>query len=159
MADGPVIHTATSAAEMETARLLFLEYAASLDFDLCFQGFAQELAELPGPYAPPVGCLLLATVANEPAGCVALRNLAEDVGEMKRLYVRGPHRGTGLGRTLVERVIQEAIRLGYRAIRLDTVLPQMARAVALYRSVGFREIPAYNHHPVPGTLFMEVQLP
>src|SRR4051812_43202451 len=102
---GPAISRATSAEGIETIRLLFREYAASLGFDLCFQNFEQELAELPGQYAPPSGCLLLATVGSEPAGCVALKKLADDVCEMKRLYVRGQYRGTGLGRSLAVQII------------------------------------------------------
>src|SRR5690242_7961499 len=154
----PTIRSMTSADEMEPVRVLFREYAASLGFDLCFQNFEQELADLPGPYAPPTGCLLLATVGDEPAGCVALKKLGDGVCEMKRLYVRSGYRGTGLGRTLAERVIQEARWLGYQAIRLDTVPSVMGSAVALYRSIGFRDIPAYCFNPVPGALFMELRL-
>ena len=154
---GPTIRTVTFPDEMETVRLLFREYADSLGFDLGFQNFEQELAGLPGPYAPPSGCLLLAELGDEPAGCVALKEQAAGVCEMKRLYVRGRHRGTGLGRTLVEQVIREAKRLGYRAIRLDTVPSVMETAVALYRSLGFRDIPAYCFNPVPGALFLELR--
>src|SRR5262249_22701212 len=107
VATAPTIRVVTSADEMEPVRLLLGEYADSLGFDLCFQDFGQELAGLPGPYGPPSGCLLLATVGDEPAGCVALKQLADGVGEMKRLYVRGRHRGTGLGRTLAEGIIRE----------------------------------------------------
>jgi predicted N-acetyltransferase YhbS len=155
---GPTIRIVTSADEMEPVRVLFREYAGSLNFDLCFQKFEQELADLPGQYAPPSGCLLLATVADEPAGCVALKKLADSVAEMKRLYVRSQHRGTGLGRTLAEQIIQEARRLGYQAIRLDTIPTLMGSAVALYRSLGFRDIPAYCFNPVSGAVFMELQM-
>ena len=158
MATGPTIRVVTSAEEMGPVRVLFREYAASLNFDLCFQNFEQELARLPGPYAPPTGCLLLATAGDDPAGCVALKRIEDDVSEMKRLYVRGGHRGTGLGRTLAEQVLREAKRLGYRAIRLDTVPSVMGSAVALYRSLGFRDIPAPCSNPVPGAVFMELQL-
>jgi putative acetyltransferase len=158
MTAGPIIRIVTSAEEMEPLRVLFREYAASLGFDLGFQNFEQELAELPGPYAPPSGCLLLATVGDEPAGGVALKKLADGVCEMKRLYVRSRQRGTGLGRTLAEQVIREARRLGYRSIRLDTVPSVMGSAVALYRSLGFRDIPAYCFNPIPGALFMELRL-
>jgi GNAT superfamily N-acetyltransferase len=157
-ASGPTIRRVSSADEMDAVRLLFREYADSLGFDLCFQDFEQELAGLPGEYAPPSGCLLLATAGDEPAGCVALKKLAEDVCEMKRLYVRGRHRGTGLGRTLAEHILREAAHLGYQAIRLDTVPSVMGNAVALYRSLGFREIPAYCFNPVPGAVFLELQL-
>jgi ribosomal protein S18 acetylase RimI-like enzyme len=143
---------------MESVRVLFREYADSLDFDLHFQNFEQELAELPGRYAPPSGCLLLAMDGDEPAGCVALKKLADGVCEMKRLYVRGRYRGTGLGRALAEQVIQEARRLGYESIRLDTISSVMASAVALYRSLGFREIPQYCFNPIPGALCMELRL-
>ncbi len=158
MTTGPTIRNVSSSEEMEPVRALFREYAASLNFDLCFQNFEQELAELPGVYAPPSGCLLLATVGDEPAGCVALKKLSDGVCEMKRLYVRSRFRGTGLGRTLAEQVIREAKRLGYRAIRLDTVPSVMGSAVALYRALGFRDIPAYCFNPVAGTLFMELRL-
>ncbi len=157
-ATGTAIRGVTSADELEAVRRLFREYAESLGFDLCFQGFEQELAGLPGRYAPPSGCLLLATAGGEPAGCVALKRLADGVCEMKRLYVRGRQRGTGLGRLLAERVIGEAVRLGYQAIRLDTVPSVMGSAVGLYRALGFREIPAYCFNPVPGALFLELQL-
>src|SRR5438874_11297070 len=108
----PTMCTVTAADDLQPIRALFREYAVSLGFDLCFQGFEQELADLPGPYAPPSGCLLLATAGDEPAGCVALKKLAAGVCEMKRLYVRGRYRGTGLGRTLAERVVHEARILG-----------------------------------------------
>lgn len=153
----PTIRILTSADEMDPVRVLFREYASTLGFDLCFQNFEQELADLPGQYAPPSGCLLLATEGDEPAGCVALKQLADGVGEMKRLYVRPQHRGTGLGRTLAEQVIREATRLGYQAIRLDTVPSVMGSAVALYRSLGFQDIPAYCINPVPGAVFMELR--
>jgi putative acetyltransferase len=158
MTTGPTVRSVTSALDMGPVRVLLREYVASLGLDLCFQDFEQELAQLPGPYAPPSGCLLLASVEDEPAGCVALKQLAEGVSEMKRLYVRRRYRGTGLGRALAEQIIREARRRGYRAIRLDTIAPVMERAVALYRSLGFREIPAYCHNPVPGALCMELTL-
>jgi ribosomal protein S18 acetylase RimI-like enzyme len=155
----PTIRAVTAREEMGMVRILFREYAGSLGFGLCFQGFEQELAGLPGRYAPPTGCLLLATAGGELAGCVALKKLGDGVCEMKRLYVRSRHRGTGLGRALAEQIIREAKRLGYEAIRLDTVPSVMGSAVALYRSLGFRDIPAYYFNPVPGALFMELLLP
>jgi putative acetyltransferase len=158
VATGPTIRIVTSAEPMDPVRTLFREYADSPGSDICFQNFEQELADLPGPYAPPSGCLLLATVGDEPAGCVALKKLADGVCEMKRLYVRSRHRGTGLGRSLAGQIIEEAKRLGYQAIRLETVPSVLGSAVALYRSLGFRDIPAYCHNPVPGALFMELRL-
>ena len=139
-------------------RILFREYARSLGFDLCFQGFEEEVIRLPGRYAPPSGRLLLATVGGEAAGCVALKGLADGICEMKRLYVRDRHRGAGLGRLLAGRIIEDAGRAGYRAVRLDTVPSVMPGAVALYRSMGFVEIPPYCFNPLPGALFLELVL-
>jgi GNAT superfamily N-acetyltransferase len=154
----PAIQFVSSPEEMESVRTLFREYAASLGFDLCFQNFEQELADLPGSYAPPSGGLLLALAGDDPAGCVALKKLADGACEMKRLYVRSRYRGTGLGRALAEQIIQHAKRLGYPAIRLDTVPSVMGSAVALYRCLGFQEVPAYCFNPVPGALFLELAL-
>ena len=139
-------------------RELFLEYAQSLGFSLCFQNFDKELAELPGDYAPPHGRLLLATSDQRPAGCVALHALDSQVCEMKRLYLRPGFRGKGLGRALVERVMQDARQVGYIKMRLDTVEPVMKDAVAMYRRFGFREIAPYRENPMPGTLYMELVL-
>lgn len=151
---------AATAAQIEQARALFLEYGASLGFSLCFQSFDAELAGLPGDYAPPTGRLLLAEVEGKPAGCVALHALGKDgaVCEMKRLYVRPAFRGQQLGRRLVEEVIRAARAIGYKKMRLDTVEPVMGHAVALYRELGFREIPPYRENPMPGTLYMELEL-
>ncbi len=153
----PRILSATSADEVETARTLFRDYEKGLGISLCFQNFAEEVAALPGTYAPPDGRLLLAWVGGEAAGCVALRKLGEGIAEMKRLYIRPAHRGTGLGRRLAEAVLDEARSIGYRAVRLDT-LPTMKEAQALYVSLGFTDIPPYNDHPVEGTRFMEKRL-
>ena len=139
------------------ARLLFEEYAASLSFDLGFQGWSEELARLPGAYAPPGGVLLLAMDGERPLGCVALRRYDGDAAEMKRLYLRPEARGRGFGVALVEAALAEARRLGYRRVRLDTV-PGMEAAQAIYRSLGFRPIPPYRKNPIQGAAFLEIEL-
>ncbi len=139
------------------ARRLFREYAASLDFDLCFQDFEMELAHLGGQYAAPSGALLLARDGAEIVGCVGVRRLDEGVCEMKRLYVDPAHRTRSIGRRLAVAAIDRGRELGYSVMRLDTV-PAMTRAIALYRSLGFVVIAPYRHNPVPGALFMELDL-
>jgi len=148
---------AKSPEEIQEARELFAEYAAWLGLDLCFQNFDKELAHLPGDYSPPEGHLFLATETDQVAGCAALRKIGADVCEMKRLYVRSSQRGTGLGRRLAEESIGEARRLGYCAMRLDT-LPGMEAAQALYERLGFRDVAPYTGNPVPGTRFLELDL-
>ena len=147
----------TSGQQIATVRVLFKEYEASLGIELTFQGFAQEVAALPGAYATPAGRLLLATGGAEPAGCVALRPLEGGICEMKRLYVRPTARGARLGRRLAETVIREARAIGYARMRLDT-LPSMKEAFALYQTLGFREISPYYETPIGGTRFMELDL-
>lgn len=152
-----VIH-ASLPEHIEQARTLFLEYADSLGFSLCFQNFDQELKSLPGAYARPSGRLLLAHDGELIAGCVGLRKLEEGICEMKRLYVRRAHRGKGMGKLLVDRVIAEARAIGYQRMRLDTVESVMKDAIELYRRIGFHEIPAYCKNPIEGAVYMELVL-
>ena len=149
---------AESPNDMPHVRELFLEYAGSLGFSLCFQNFDEELKGLPGEYAPPNGRLLLVRCGGEIAGCVALHKLELGVCEMKRLYLRPAFRGKGLGRVLAQNIIEQAREIGYSRMRLDTVEPVMSDAVAMYRRLGFREIPAYRSNPMPGALYMELEL-
>lgn len=146
-----------SPEEVEAVRRLFGEYQESLGVDLCFQSFDRELAELPGDYASPGGCLLVARNGDEIVACVALRRLDPETCEMKRLYVRPTQRGLGLGRALADAVIDEARRIGYRRMRLDT-LPSMTEAAALYERLGFQEIEPYTANPVPGARFLQLAL-
>ena len=142
--------------DLEPTRELFHEYAAWVGDEICFEKFQRELAELPGGYAPPEGRLLLAFVERQLAGCVALRRFAAEIGEMKRLYVRPEFRGTGLGRELARQLIAEAKDAGYKLLRLDS-LPRMERAIAMYRGLGFYEIPRYSDNP-DGAICFETQL-
>jgi ribosomal protein S18 acetylase RimI-like enzyme len=155
----PQIVQARTPKEMSAARELFQEYGASLGFSLCFQSFEQELAGLPGKYAPPEGRLLLARAPHGAySGCVALRPLGQGICEMKRLYVRPAFRGHGMGEQLMEAVIAAAREVGYQKMRLDTVPSMMARAVEMYRARGFREIATYTENPVEGAIFLELEL-
>jgi GNAT superfamily N-acetyltransferase len=149
---------AVSPSDLEAVRSLFLEYARSLDFELCFQSFDEELAALPGDYALPDGRLWLAEIDGRALGCVGLHRRAGDICEMKRLYLRPEARGRGLGRALVEALVVEARRIGYRRMRLDTVGATMRNAVALYRSIGFKDIPAYRENPMPSVVYLELDL-
>lgn len=149
---------ATTADQIAAARALFREYEADIQIDLCFQSFQEELDTLPGRYAPPRGTILLLVNGEEPVGCVALRPLEDDACEMKRLYVRPSARGTGAGRRLVEAIIREARDRRYRVMRLDTLPGKMDSAIALYRSLGFREISSYNANPYPRVKFFELTL-
>ena len=148
---------AESVEDRRTVRRLFAEYSAGLGIDLEFQGFAGELESLPGEYAPPGGRLWLAERGGEAVGCVALRALGADVCEMKRLYVVPAARGSGAGRALARAAIEEARRIGYGRMRLDT-LSSMSVALALYRSLGFRDIEPYRYNPIEGTAFLELSL-
>jgi putative acetyltransferase len=152
------ITEAQSPEQIESARALFNEYAAGLGIDLCFQNFAAELKGLPGAYAEPSGRLLLAVADGSPAGCIALRRIADGICEMKRLYVKPEFRGRGLGRILTERIITLARQLGYQRMRLDTLPGKMDPAIAMYRTFGFVEIQPYYLNPVEGALFMELKL-
>ncbi len=147
--------------EFEIARGIFRDYASGLVVDLCFQDFDSELATLPGDYAPPRGTLLLARVNGEIAGCCALRPLdAADYPnacEMKRLFVRHDFRGIGLGRQLVEAVLDAARQAGYSSVLLDT-LDDMEAARALYEELGFAEIPPYYHNPIAGAHYLKADI-
>jgi len=143
--------------DFEQARSLFEEYAASLGIDLGFQHFDEELSNLPAQYSLPNGVLLLAFSEDQTAGCVALRKLDRGVCEMKRLYVNPQFRSLKIGRLLAEKIVEEAQKLGYNRIRLDT-LPSMTQAQSLYKSLGFREIVPYRFNPVEGAVFMELRL-
>ena len=150
---------AKTTAQVSTAREMIEEYAAWLEFKLCFQGYEEEIQSLPGKYAPPLGRLLLALGDGRPAGVIALRPLeAPGVCEMKRLYVRPEFRGHQIGRALAERIIAEAAEIGYSRMRLDTISGKMDSAIAMYRALGFAETDPYYKTPVGHTLFMELAL-
>ncbi len=147
--------------DLSTVRSLFLDYQSDLGIDLCFQGFEDELANLPGEYALPAGSVLVALVDGEPAGCCAFRPLTNtdhlDACEMKRLFVRRAFRGFGLGRLLVEQVMSDARLAGYTTMLLDT-LSDMETARALYQESGFVEVAPYYHNPIPGAHYLKVDL-
>jgi len=151
------IRLANTPDELPAVRELFGEYADRLGIDLCFQRFEDELAGLPGAYAPPEGRLLVVDAGTGLAGCVACRPHAPGVCEMKRLYVRPAFRGLGLGRRLIDRLSVEAISIGYHSMVLDT-MPTMSEAIGLYRSAGFVEIEPYTFNPVPGALYFRKPL-
>lgn len=142
---------------VDEIRTLFREYEAFLGENLCFQGFEEELAGLPGKYAPPQGVLLLAMTEDRAAGCGALRKLEEGVCEMKRLFVRPEFRDLGLGRTLAQHLVDEAIRLGYSTMLLDT-LDRLKRAMAIYASMGFLPTEPYYQNPLKGVVYWKLDL-
>lgn len=148
---------ASAPEQIEQVRALFGEYERWVDEPVCFASFERELAELPGEYGPPAGRLLIAYAGGAPAGCAALRRLADGAGEMKRLFVRPPYRGLGLGRRLAEAVVEAARAGGGGALYLDT-LPKMAPAIALYGALGFVPRGPYAAAPTPGALFFELRL-
>lgn len=149
---------AQSAEDIRTVRGLFDEYVSWLGVSLCFQNFDKEVAGLPGEYAPPSGRLYLAVENDEAAGCIALRKIGAGICEMKRLYVRREFRGTGLGRKLTERILADARAIGYERIRLDTIPGKMDQAIALYRSLGFKDIAPYYDNPYEDVAYMEMEL-
>jgi ribosomal protein S18 acetylase RimI-like enzyme len=147
----------TGPNRLEELKQLFLDYNHSLNIDLAFQDFETELKTLPGKYAPPDGVLILALLNGQGAGCIALRKISENIGEMKRLYVRDEFRGLGIGRKLISIVIEEAKRLNYRYVRLDT-LETLRNALSLYKAFGFYDIAPYVYNPIEGARFMELEL-
>lgn len=152
------ITQAETPEQIKEIRRLFREYEARLGIDLCFQDFAREIAELPGKYARPTGRLFLIYLETEAAGCIALRKINAETCEMKRLYVRESFRGRRFGKMLIEKLIEEARRVGYKKMRLDTLPDKMPSAVELYKSYGFYEIPPYYNNPHREALFMELDL-
>ena len=154
---GGVAIRAAGASDLRVVRELFEEYAGTLGFELDFQDFDDELATLPGAYAPPGGALLLAEIDGEPVGCVGLRSLGNGCCELKRMYVRPGHRGRGIGRALGLAIIGEARQRGYVRMRLDTI-DTMTVAISLYESLGFVEIPPYRPNPIAGASFFELDL-
>ena len=145
-----------TSSQIPVVRELFLEYAAGLNIDLCFQHFDQEVARLPGDYDEPRGRLMLASVASRVAGCVALRPMDQSACEIKRLYVRPEFRRRGLGRTLVQQALKEAEQIGFRVVRLDT-LREMEAAIALYTAIGFKEVAPYRIGEPEGICYFELK--
>ncbi len=151
------IKRAESKEELEEIRNIFREYEAFLNVDLCFQGFEEELARLPGKYSPPEGDLLIALDGDRTVGCVAVRKLDHGVCEMKRLYVRPEARGTGLGMRLAKEIIAVSRDLGYRVMKLDT-LDRLSEAMRLYEILGFRRTEPYYENPLPDVVYWELEL-
>jgi len=149
--------TAETQKDYEDAKVLFLEYADSLNFNLCFQNFQKEIEDLRAMYSAPYGCIILSCEDEKPFGCVAVRKFEDSVSEMKRLYIPKTHRGRGIGRELTERIITKAKELGYKKMRLDT-LETMMEAISLYKSMGFYEIEKYRDNPIKEVVYMEKKL-
>jgi carbonic anhydrase len=152
------IIAAESSDEIEEVRKLFLEYAEWLGFSLCFQNFDEELATLPGKYSSPEGRLYLVKTGNKYIGCIGLRKYENEICEMKRLYIKPEARGLGIGHKLVELIINDAKKIGYKKMRLDTIKNQMAAAIEIYKKNGFVETESYYKNPDPHTLYMELDL-
>ncbi|MHC4398832.1 MAG: GNAT family N-acetyltransferase [Planctomycetota bacterium] len=148
---------AESPGEIEEVRRLFREYEAFLGVDLCFQRFEEELAGLPGKYAPPGGALMIGSTEDKVVGCVAIRELGDGVCEMKRLFVRPEFRGRGFGRKLASGAVNVARQIGYSLMRLDT-LDRLTEAIRLYKSLGFRQTEPYYENPLPGVVYWELDL-
>jgi GNAT superfamily N-acetyltransferase len=151
------IVTVAEGPPLAQVRALFEEYWSSFGFTPCFQNFAGELAALPGEYVPPGGRLGLALVEGDPAGCAALRRFDRERGEFKRLFVRSPYRGLGVGKQLLAWVIAEARAAGYRQLVCDT-MPVMADALAMYQRAGFQRCEPYSEHPTEGAIFLRLDL-
>ena len=148
----------TSEKHVEDARTLFREYETWLGMSLCFQNFEEEVAGLPGKYAPPSGRLYIVYVDGEPAGCIGLREIGPSICEMQLFYLRESARGHGIGRKLIDQIITDAREIGYAKMRLDTYPPKMGKDVSLYEAHGFHEIPPYYDNPHDGVLYMEKAL-
>lgn len=143
--------------QLDEIRQLFREYANSLEIDLCFQDFEEELKSLPGKYSEPDGRLYIAYLEDKVVGCIALRRYDDIRAELKRLFVRNGYRGLGISKRLIQRIIQDALDIGYHSILLDT-LDTMKPAISLYTSIGFKEIESYYDNPIEGAKYFELDL-
>jgi putative acetyltransferase len=145
-----------SEKDFDEAKQLFIEYKNTLNFDLCFQKFDEEISDLPAQYSEPTGCIILCIENDNPIGCVGLRKFKEGVCEMKRLYLRPEARGKGIGRVLANKIVDKAKELGYKKMQLDTI-ETMKEAIALYKSMGFKEIKPYRYNPLDKVIYMELE--
>lgn len=157
MKDSITYKLAETALDYQRARTLFEAYHNNLDFTIDFQEFEKELQEIDKEYAPPEGVLLLALDGELPIGCIALRSLEKEIGEIKRMFVQPTHRGRAIGARLLELIIHRAQVLRYTKLRLDS-LKRMKKAVQLYQSFGFFEIPSYRYNPLPDAIYLEKKL-